>query len=102
MGTHKDQRQIDFEKGYRDLRVKLVKLGLFKSNPWFYVYKQAFNMGMWATAFLMMNYSERTSVHLAASAFMGLFFQQCGWLAHDFLHHQVYKKRRYGDYSGLF
>jgi len=79
-----------------------MQMGMFKGNFWFYVYKQAFNMGMWATAFLMMNYSERTSVHLAASAFMGLFFQQCGWLAHDFLHHQVYKKRRYGDYSGLF
>jgi hypothetical protein len=33
---------------------------------------------------------------------MGLFFQQCGWLAHDFLHHQVFKKRRYGDYAGIY
>jgi acyl-lipid Delta6-acetylenase / acyl-lipid (9-3)-desaturase len=32
---------------------------------------------------------------------MGLFFQQCGWLAHDYLHHQVFKNRRYGDYLGL-
>jgi len=33
---------------------------------------------------------------------MGLFFQQCGWLAHDFLHHQVFKNRRMGDYHGIF
>ena len=42
---------------------KLVKLGLFKSNPWFYVYKQAFNMGMWATALLMIYLSDSFVVH---------------------------------------
>jgi len=100
--THKDQRQIDFEKGYRDLRVKLVKLGLFKSNPWFYVYKQAFNMGMWATACLMVYLSDSFVVHFASAILMGLFWQQCGWLAHDILHHQLFKKRKYGDLLGIF
>lgn len=99
---HKDEHQHNFEAAYRTLLKQLMQMGMFKGNFWFYVYKQAFNMGMWMTAFLMMNFSERTSVHFAAAGFMGLFFQQCGWLAHDFLHHQVYKKRRYGDYSGLF
>merc|ERR1719491_657326 len=100
--THKDQRQIDFEKGYRDLRVKLVKLGLFKSNPWFYVYKQGFNMGMWATACLMVYLSDSFVVHFASAILMGLFWQQCGWLAHDILHHQLFKKRKYGDLLGIF
>jgi len=99
---HKDAHQHAFEAAYRELRMQLIQMGMFKGNFWFYVYKQMFNMGMWLSAFIMMNYSDRTFVHVAAALWMGVFFQQCGWLAHDFLHHQVYKKRRYGDYSGLF
>lgn len=33
---------------------------------------------------------------------MAVFWQQCGWLAHDFLHHQVFKARGYGDLAGVF
>jgi fatty acid desaturase len=32
---------------------------------------------------------------------LATFFQQCGWLAHDFLHHQVFKNRLYGDLMGV-
>lgn len=100
--THKDAKQIAFEQGYRDLRSKLVMMGMFKSNPYFYVYKCTSNLAMWASAFAMMCYSENVFVHMAAAVWMGLFFQQCGWLAHDFLHHQVFKNRRYGDLGGIF
>lgn len=99
---HKDARQHAFEAAYRELRMQLIKMGMFKSNFWFYVYKQTSNMLMWASAFALMVYSDRTVFHIGAALWMGLFFQQCGWLAHDFLHHQVYKKRRHGDYSGLW
>ncbi|KAL3941810.1 MAG: hypothetical protein SGBAC_003890 [Bacillariaceae sp.] len=78
---HKDQKQRDFEKAYRALLTQI---------------------SMWAAAMAMMAYSENTLVHIASAMLMGLFFQQCGWLAHDFLHHQVFKNRRYGDYAGLF
>jgi len=99
---HKDAHQHAFEKAYRDLRSQLIVMGMFKSNFWFYVYKQFSLMAMWASAFALMNISDNGLFHIAAGLLMGLFFQQCGWLAHDFLHHQVYKKRRHGDYSGLF
>jgi len=99
---HKDDRQRDFEKGYRDLRSKLVMMGMFKSNIWYYIYKQASNMSMWALSMALMYFSDNVGVQLFAATFMGLFFQQCGWLSHDFLHHQVYRNRRYGDLTGLF
>lgn len=99
---HKDDHQRAFEKAYRDLRSQLVLMGMFKSNIWFYVYKQAFNLGMWGAAMMIMAYCDSVWAHCGAALLMGLFFQQCGWLAHDFLHHQVYRNRRYGDYSGLF
>ena len=100
--TGKDPRQIAFEQGYRDLRSKLAMMGMFKSSKFFYAYKCAFNMSMWATAMAMMYLSDSAAVHLSAVLLMGLFFQQCGWLAHDFLHHQVFRNRRYGDLAGIF
>jgi len=40
-------------------------------------------------------------MHFVGALIMGLFWQQCGWLAHDFLHHQVFKNRLYGDLMGI-
>lgn len=73
---HKDDHQRDFERAYRDLRSKLVIMGMFKSNFWFYVYKQGFNLSMWASAMAMMYFSDNTFVNMAAALWMGLFFQQ--------------------------
>jgi cytochrome b involved in lipid metabolism len=99
---HKDQRQLDFEKGYRDLRAKLVMMGMFKSSPGYYAYKCSFNMSMWAVAVAMVYYSDSLAMHIGSALLLGLFWQQCGWLAHDFLHHQVFKYRKYGDLAGIF
>lgn len=100
--TTKTQHQIAFEKGYRDLRSQLIMMKMFKTNPLFYVYKCLSNMAIWATSCAMMYYSDSTVVHIASALLMGLFFQQCGWLAHDFLHHQVFSKRKYGDLLGIY
>jgi predicted heme/steroid binding protein len=99
---HKDQLQLDFEKGYRDLRSQLIVMGMFKSNKLFYVYKCISNMALWATSIAMVWYSDSMAVHAASAILMGLFFQQCGWLAHDFLHHQVFRQRKYGDLMGVY
>jgi cytochrome b involved in lipid metabolism len=97
----KTEKQLAFEKGYRDLRSQLVMMGMFKSNPWFYVYKCASNMLLWAAGMALMM-GDRAWMHFTAAFLLGLFFQQCGWLAHDFLHHQVFRKRKYGDLAGLY
>merc|ERR1740139_1443854 len=99
---HKDQKQLDFEQGYRELRKKFILMGFFKSNKLFYLWKCSSNMAMWATACAMVYYSESVLVHIASALLMGLFWQQCGWLAHDILHHQLFKKRKYGDLLGIF
>jgi cytochrome b involved in lipid metabolism/fatty acid desaturase len=100
--TGKDARQLAFEKGYRDLRSKLAMLGLFKSSKLFYAYKYVTNLSLWAFACYLIAVSDSVLVHMAAAVILALFMQQCGWLAHDHLHHQVFKNRRYGDYGGLF
>merc|ERR1711937_756198 len=47
-------------------------------------------------------YSDSMVMHALSALLLGLFWQQCGWLAHDFLHHQVFKQRKYGDLGGIF
>jgi len=100
--VNKTDRQIAFEKGYRNLRVQLIKLGFFKSSQLFYVYKFFSNMSIWASAMALTFYSESSAAHIGAALMMGLFFQQCGWLAHDYLHHQVFKYRKFGDLAGIY
>lgn len=99
---NKTDQQVAFEKGYRDLRSKLIMMGMFKSNGWFYVYKCVSNMLLWATAVAMVYFSDSVAVHMTSAVLLGLFFQQCGWLAHDFLHHQVFRQRKYGDLGGIY
>jgi hypothetical protein len=38
---------------------------------------------------------------MAAAFGLGLFWQQSGWLAHDFLHHQVFDTREWNNWVGL-
>jgi len=99
---HKDDRQRAFEKGYRDLRSKLVMMGMFKGSKPFYAYKCTFNMVMWGAAVAMVALCDSMTVHIASALLLGLFWQQCGWLAHDFLHHQVFAHRKYGDLAGIY
>jgi cytochrome b involved in lipid metabolism len=100
--SHKDANQLAFEKGYRDLRVKLIMMGFFKSSKLFYVYKCSTNMLMWLTAVAMVAFTDSIAMHIGSALLLGLFWQQCGWLAHDFLHHQVFSQRKYGDMVGIF
>ena len=39
---------------------------------------------------------------MAGALLVSLFWQQCGWLAHDFAHHQVFADRRWNDAGVLF
>lgn len=100
--TEKDSQQIAFEKGYRDLRSKLMVMGMFKSNGWFYVYKFISTQAVWVVAVALVYFFDNVLAHMLSALVLGLFFQQCGWLAHDCLHHQVFRKRKYGDWAGIY
>lgn len=97
-----DEKQLAFIKGYRDLRAKLVMMGMFKASTGFYVYKCLSNIVLWCISVGLVAFTDSVPLHIISALLMGLFFQQCGWLAHDFLHHQVFRKRKYGDLMGIF
>ena len=97
------QRQKDFEKGYRDLRAKMLAAGLFKSSKLYYLYKVLSTLAIAAVSvYCATKFTESWFMTILGAVIMGLFWQQCGWLAHDFLHHQVFQNRVYGDLMGIF
>lgn len=93
--------QKEFEKGYRELRAKMITMGLFNASPIYYVYKVLSNLLLLAAAAACAAYSDLLVVNLCGALLLGLFWQQSGWLAHDFLHHQVFKNRALGDLMGV-
>lgn len=46
-------------------------------------------MALWGASVACVLHSDRWDVNMLGAFLMAVFWQQCGWLAHDFLHHQV-------------
>ena len=66
------------------------------------MFKVVSNILLWLAGAACCAYSNGSYAMVTAGAFfIALFWQQNGWLAHDFLHHQVFGKRVYGDIMGL-
>lgn len=82
-----------FAQEIRDLRNQLEKKGYFDASTVFYVYKVLSTLCVCAVGLYILNaYGKSSSLAVFISAFLvGLFWQQCGWLAHDFAHYQVIK-----------
>eukprot|EP01006_Ploeotia_vitrea_P059814 TRINITY_DN74825_c0_g1_i1.p1 TRINITY_DN74825_c0_g1~~TRINITY_DN74825_c0_g1_i1.p1 ORF type:complete len:463 (-),score=-31.18 TRINITY_DN74825_c0_g1_i1:16-1404(-) len=97
----KTKKQLDFEQAYRDLKVKLIAAGLFNADIKYYIFKVVSNLVLLGISVLCVVKSNSFLMHMIGAFFMALFWQQCGWLAHDFLHHQVFKTRMYGDLMGI-
>lgn len=94
---------IAFASDIEQLRQKLAKQGMFDSSKTYYLIKVLTNLAiLGVSAYLLFSGQAQRSVPgLAASAFLlGLFWQQSGWLSHDFLHHQVFKNRSLNNLVG--
>lgn len=94
------KKQKEFEEGYRKLRAEMVKMGLFDASLPYYVFKVLSNLALLGVS-VFFAWKNTFATTLVASVFLALFWQQCGWLAHDFLHHQVFKNRMFGDLAGI-
>ena len=88
-----DDADTPLLRDFRALRVQARRQGLFKSNKLFYAWKVASTLALCVGAAAVALQGGRAlswAAYLASAALMGLFFQQSGWLAHDFLHNQVF------------
>jgi predicted heme/steroid binding protein len=68
--THKDHHQLDFEKGYRELRSKLIMFSMFKSSEMLYAYKCVSNMTLWTSSMAVPYYSDSVLIHIGLAMLM--------------------------------
>lgn len=88
---------------FRDMRANMIRQGLFRSSKSFYAWKIVSLLGMYMTvAAILLHGRDTWAATLAASCLLAACWQQSGWLAHDFLHHQVFKDRRLNNVFGYF
>ena len=85
------------------MRADFLREGLFRSSKLFYAWKVASNFAILAAALVLLCYAEASWLSFLLSAcLLAAFWQQSGWLAHDFLHHQVCADRRWNKAWGYF
>lgn len=95
------EEQKRFEKAYRDLRIQLIKMGMFEASPLYYTWKVTSNLLILGASVYCAITTDSWAWNMTGAVLLALFWQQCGWLAHDFLHHQVFKARWKGDLAGV-
>ncbi|KAI9318584.1 delta-6-fatty acid desaturase [Dichotomocladium elegans] len=93
-----------FAAEMRELRDKLKNQGYFNSSSLYYIYKVLSTLGLCAAAFVILYLWGKTSTLavVGAGVLVGIFWQQCGWLAHDFAHHQCFADRSLNDVLVIF
>ncbi len=86
---------------FRTLRATLQLNGHFRSSKSYYANKLAGNFAILAVSIALLALAgESWIVTALAAVFLGFFWQQSGWLAHDFCHHQVFVNRKWNDSVG--
>ena len=87
---------------FRKMRMQMQQQGLFKCKKGYYLLKLASNFGLLATAVAVFAlWRERMWAYVLSACLISLFWQQSGWLAHDFLHHPVFRSKRLNYLMGL-
>lgn len=93
---------IEYACDIQKMRNEVRSLRLFDSSKLYYAFKILSNVAICATsASLALAGPTSSIVVFIAGILMALFWQQCGWLAHDFLHHQVFKYRPVNNVFGV-
>ena len=107
VGTVKGPRDADNAgEGYINdvlsMRRELQKLRAFDSSKLYYAFKFLSTTALCLLSMTMVLAAPGNPAVIAAAAIvLALFWQQCGWLAHDFLHHQVFAYRGLNNLVGL-
>jgi len=95
-----DAAAAAFELDVRALSDAARAEGLYNANLPYYAWKFFSTVAIAAAAALVTARGAAAGSvgqQLAGAALLAVFWQQCGWLAHDFGHHQVFKARLLND-----
>jgi fatty acid desaturase/predicted heme/steroid binding protein len=100
IGECNDYKVSEVLMEHRKMKVELEKQHMFDASPIFYTYKILSNLALLGAGVFCAAYFESSWRVVASAILVALFWQQCGWLAHDFLHHQVFKNRKINHIIG--
>ncbi|KAF0720399.1 Aste57867_329 [Aphanomyces stellatus] len=101
LSADEKKTQSDFVASYRKLRLEVKKLGLYNSSMGYYVYKTLSTLCIGLLAAWICFQTNNTAVLMGAAVILGLFYQQCGWLAHDYGHQQVFENNALNDFMTI-
>lgn len=93
--------EAEYRRDITAMRAELMKARAFESSKLYYAFKVASNAALLAAAVAAIVVLNGMSGAVTGGVLLALFWQQCGWLAHDFLHHQVFTNRLYNNIAGL-
>lgn len=89
-----DENVAAIVKDFRALRKKLEDEGYFKSDKLFFAKILTLNWIIFFTSlYLLINYPNNNLMFFASAFLLALFWQQNGWVCHDFLHYSVFSTR---------
>ena len=92
--TPKAQPVVDERlKAFRTFRKKLVDEGYMERSYAWYAYKTFTTLALCALGVLF----AFTGNWVISACFMGVFWQQAGWLSHEYAHHQVFWSRKWNN-----
>ncbi|KAJ3374262.1 hypothetical protein GGF31_007781 [Allomyces arbusculus] len=95
------QSNEEFPKRIRKLKEEFLAMGLYESNKLFFATQFGILLTLAAVSLsIMVLFPTNIPMLLVSAALMGLFWQQCGWLSHDFLHHAVFRNRDMNNLVG--
>lgn len=93
---------VDYVRDIQRLRREVYTLRLFDSSKLYYVFKLCSTVAICTMSVTLSLFAPTNRLAIViAGLLMALFWQQCGWLAHDFLHHQVFKYRPLNNVFGI-
>jgi delta8-fatty-acid desaturase len=88
----------DKTKAFRELRKKITAEGFLERQPLWYTYKTLSTLALFTAGIVL-----GLQGHILLSAiFLGVYWQQCGWLAHEYSHHCVFENRTANTIIGYF
>jgi delta8-fatty-acid desaturase len=95
----KDPRSQDILEKFENLKKEFQDEGFFETSYAWYFYK-CFTTLVMAPLGLYFQYHGS---YLLSAIFFGIFWQQLGWIGHEFAHHQIFQNnRKLNDLSAIF
>jgi len=94
----KDRRSQEILDDFDAFKDELKSRGFFEVSYWWYTYKTLTTLLLCPIGLVFHYYHW----YFLSAVFVGLFWQQLGWLSHEYCHHQIFEQRSNNDWAGWF